>query len=103
MKIKDVNIGQFVVAKGGWEYDKQCYFTAKYKSKYIDRYFMVTSIDHGDNTVWLDGAGWWPIEFIELSTTLKVWDKIRELEGELSRLKYAINNPVIHDVFREKP
>jgi len=96
MKIEDVKIGQLGTARGSWPADCVV-FPSQRKLVSIDRIFMITSIDTSDKTVWLDGAGWWPVEFVEPLTTSQVRDKISDLESEASRLKYTLEHPVTED------
>ena len=56
MKIEDVQIGQFGIARGSWPADCVV-FPSQRKLVSVDRHFMITSVDTSDNTVWLDGAG----------------------------------------------
>ena len=96
MKIEDVKIGQLGTARGSWPADCVV-FPSQRKLVSIDRIFMITSIDTSDNTVWLDGAGWWPVEFVEPVTTEQVQAKIHDLASEAERLKYALANQVTED------
>lgn len=101
MKIEDVKIGQFVIARGNWQESRGHAYCQVYPSKRkadaVGRYFMITSVDPSDSTVWLDGAGWWPIESAEPLTAAQVRDKINDFESEASRLKYALEHPVTED------
>ncbi len=93
MKIEDVQIGQFGIARGSWPADCVV-FPSQRKLVSVDRYFMITSVDTSDNTVWLDGAGWWPVEYVEPLTTEQVQAKIHGLASEAERLKYALEHPM---------